>query len=235
MAVSDQNWVASIRIRLICFALTISGFTNGLAAEELQYFAGIAYTTNFVASGVSQSKGKPAIQAYGEVNKNGFYGGLWLSKVDYATDDDIGASLYLGYRARIDGKFLLNLAYAHYLFNDSGECCGELKMTVVYRLIGELGLEGYVAYNPHVGLFNRRIGLVYKASPELNLTARFGRTDRNDNNYWTIGGSYALTEYVSVGLLYDGADSGDEGISFRVSLATSQSSVARLLAGQFGR
>jgi uncharacterized protein (TIGR02001 family) len=215
--------------------LMFFGVASGLKADELSYYAGVGITSNYVSNGKTQSKGNPALQAYAELHKNGYYGGLFFSKVDYLRDDDIVLDLHLGYRKNIDNKLLLDVSYAHYLFDDSGACCGELKLTAVYRLIDELGVNGFVAYNWRTQEFNKRIGLVYVANEQLNLTASYGKADFIDNVYWKTGASYAFTEHMSVNVEYNGSRAGDEGLVVTLALATNQSSVARLLTGQFGR
>jgi len=188
-----------------------------------------------VSNGVTQSKGNPAIQAYAELHKDGFYGGLYVTKVDYRREDNIALDLYLGYRTNIDNNLLLDVSYAHFFFDDTGACCGQVKLAFVYRLIDELGLNGSIAYNWRLQEFNKRIGLVYRASDQLNLTASYGKADFIDNEYWKVGGSYAFTKHMSVNVEYNGSQAGDEGLIVTFAIATNQSSVARLLAGQFGR
>ncbi len=220
----------------VIFALILfCGAGAGLKADELNYFAGVSLTSNYVSNGKTQSKGNPALQAYAELHKNGFYGGLFFSKVDYRREDEIILDLHLGYRTNFDDKFLLDVSYAHYLFDNSGACCGEMKLAVVYRLIDELGLDGFVAYNWRTHEFNKRIGLVYVANEQLNLTASYGKADFIDNEYWKAGASYAFTEHMSVKVEYNGSQAGNEGLVVTLGLATNQSSVARLLTGQFGR
>lgn len=220
----------------VIFALILfCGAVSGLKADELNYFAGVSLTSNYVSNGKTQSKGNPALQAYAELHKNGYYGGLFFSKVDYRRDDEIILDLHLGYRTNFDDKILLDVSYAHYLFDSSGACCGEMKLAVVYRLIDELGLDGFVAYNWRTQEFNKRIGLVYVANEQLNLTASYGKADFIDNEYWKAGASYAFTEHMSVKVEYNGSQAGNEGLVFTLGLATNQSSVARLLTGQFGR
>lgn len=211
------------------------GVGSGLKADELNYYAGVSLTSNYVSNGKTQSKGNPALQAYAELQKNGFYGGLFFSKVDYLREDNILLDMHLGYRTNLDDKLLLDFSYAHYFFDDSDACCGELKLAAVYRLVDELGLDGFVAYNWRTHEFNKRVGLVYVASKQLNLTASYGKADFIDNEYWKAGASYAFSEHMSVKVEYNGSQAGNEGLVVTLGLATNQSSVARLLTGQFGR
>jgi uncharacterized protein (TIGR02001 family) len=221
-------------VAIFAFVL-LSGVGAGAKADELSYYAGVGIVSNYVSNGQTQSKGNPALQAYAEIHKNGFYGGLFFSKVDYRRKDDIVLDMHLGYRTNIDNKLLLDVSYAHYLFDSSGACCGEVKLAAVYRLIDELGIDGFVAYNWRTQEFNRRVGLVYKASDQLNLTASYGKADFIDNRYWKAGMSYAFSEHMSVKVEYNGSQAGNQGLVFGLAIATNQSSVARLLAGQFGR
>lgn len=222
-------------LRVIFALVLLCGFAPALKAEKLNYFAGIGITSNYVSNGVSQSDGLPAVQAYFEINKDGFYSGLYMTNINTVGDDNFGFDLYVGYRTFVDDQLLLDVSYAHYFFDNAGACCGDLKVAFVYRLINELGLSGFVAYNWKTQEFNKRVGLFYKANDQLNLSASFGKADFIDNEYWNVGASYAFTEHMSVGVEYHGSQAGDEGLVVKFAMATTQSSVARLLAGQFGR
>jgi len=204
-------------------------------ADGFKYYAGVDVTSNYVSNGVSQTNGKPALQGYLEIAKNGFYAGTWLSRVDFGTNDSVEIDLYLGYRNRFDSGFFLDIGYAQYLYNDSGSCCGEIKLTGIYPIMENMGLEGYLAYDPVAHNLNKSATLAYAATEQFGLSATYGESDFNNTEHWQIGASYAFTNHLSAGLAYYGAQSGDEGLVFTLSLATTQDSFARLLAAPFGR
>lgn len=221
--------------RLAIAVAALSSLACPLLADGVTFYAGVDATSDYISNGVSQTGGKPALQAYIEVDSNGFYAGTWLSQVDFGTNDNVEIDLYLGYRTRFDSGFYLDVGYAHYFYDDSGSCCGELKLTGVYPVLENMGLEGYLAYDPVAENFNKRATLAYAVTEQFGLSAAYGKTDFNNNEYWHVGASYAFSNFVSASLAYHGAQTGDEGLVFTLSLATTQDSFARLLAAPFGR
>jgi uncharacterized protein (TIGR02001 family) len=204
-------------------------------AGEVTFAGGLDYVSDYVSNGISQTNGKPTLQAYIEADLNGFYAGTWISGVDFGNADSAEIDLYLGYRTTFDNGFFLDAGYARYLYDDTGDCCGEFKVTGVIPVQDKLGLEGYVAYDPSSGNFNKAATLAYAVTDRFGLSGTYGRTDSNSNTYWHVGASMAFNDYFSGDIRYHGADSGDEGVVFKLSLATSQDNFARLLAAPFGR
>jgi uncharacterized protein (TIGR02001 family) len=221
-------WLSIIGPAALCAA-------SALAAGELTYSLGVDYTSNYISNGVTQTRGKPALQAFIEADINGFYAGTWMSRVDFGTDDSVEVDLYLGYRTTFANEFYLDVGYAHYLYDDTGECCGEFKLTGAYPIMKDLGLVGYVAYNPRSGDFNKSVTLAYAINDKFGLSGKYGKTDFNNNLYWYVGGSLAINEFLSGSIHYHGAQTGNEGLVFTLSLATNQSNFARLLTNPFGR
>jgi len=202
---------------------------------ELRYFAGVDVVSNYVASGVTQSDGKPAIQPFFTIAKNGFYAGTWMSMVDFGDEDNWEIDLYLGYRTLLENDLFVDFGYARYMYDRSGDCCGEVKMTLAYPLLSNLGLKGFLAYNPQSKDWNRRLTLAYEVNEQLGIAGVYGKSDLHSHDYWGVGASYAFDDSWAVGLSYQGSESGDEGVVFTVSLASSQSTLARLLAAPFQR
>ncbi|MEO9573561.1 MAG: TorF family putative porin [Roseobacter sp.] len=223
--------------RIYCLFVMVIAVCAAFPArsQETKYFAGIDLVSNYVSNGVTQSNDKPAIQPYFEVARNGFYAGTWLSTVDFGDSDNAEIDLYLGYRNAFENDLFLDVSYARYYYDSSGDCCGEFKLTLAYPLLDRLGVKGYVAYNPETEHFNRRLSLAYEASEKLAFAGTFGRSDFYDHDYWDVGVSYAFNNHWSLGASYQGSGSGDEGLVVRLSLASSQTTLARLLIAPFQR
>lgn len=230
-------------VRVARSVLAGAGLAGVLAAAApataqesgLRFFAGVDVVSNYVASGVTQSDGKPALQPFFTIAKNGFYAGTWMSMVDFGDEDNWEIDLYLGYRKLLANDLFVDLGYARYMYDRSGDCCGELKMTLAYPLQSNLGLKGFLAYNPQSKDWNRRVTLAYEVNEQLGLAGVYGRSDLHSHDYWGVGASYAIDDSWAVAVSYQGSESGDEGLVFTVSLASSQSTLARLLAAPFQR
>ena len=76
-----------------------------------------------------------------------FYGGVWSSTVDFPGDPEFGDDnlefdLYAGVRPTL-GDFSFDLSYYRYLYDSSGDCCGEFVLIAQYPVadFGEVGVE----------------------------------------------------------------------------------------------
>ena len=204
-------------------------------AEETEYFVGFDLVSNYVSNGVTQSNDNPALQGYFELARGGFYAGTWMSRVDFGDDDRIEIDLYLGYRHLFENDLFLDFGYAQYLYDDTGNCCGEFKLTVGYPVHEDVGLKAYVAYNPETEFFNRNLSIGYAATDQWNFDAKIGYTDFYAHRYWNVGTYYTFNDFWSFRLTYEGSDSDDAGLVAGVSLANTQDVLFRFLAAPFQR
>lgn len=159
-------------------AVAMAGLAaGGLAAQErpeLRY--GLGVTSNYIYHGESQSDDNPALQGYVEGSYGMFYGGVWASSVDLPREeglaqDSLEFDLYAGIRRNL-GLLAVDASYYRYLYDDSGDCCGEFKLAAMYPMadLGALGAE--FDYDPSEKVRWGAIGA------ELY----FGKV-------WTVGGS----------------------------------------------
>ncbi|UWQ93162.1 TorF family putative porin [Aliisedimentitalea scapharcae] len=213
----------------------IAASTMPLAAQEWQVLGGIEAVSNYVSNGVTQSNGNPAIQPWVEINNAHFYAGLWASNVDFGNSDDYELDIYLGYRRSFANDLFIDLGYARYLYDGTGDCCGELKVTAAYPIHDRVGLLGYVAYNPESDEWNRRATLAYKVNDKISLSGTYGYSDFNQHDYWDVGASFPLTDTVAMDVRYQGSEAGDEGVVVGVSWSASQVSMAQLFLAPFRR
>lgn len=216
--------------RLLPVALAVAG--NGALAQEdgrLHVIAGIDLVSNYVANGVTQSNDNPAIQPYLELAYRGFYAGTWMSTVDFGTYDNWEIDLYVGYRKLFDNDLFVNLGYTRYLYDDTGDCCGEVKLTLAYPLAPQFAVTGYVAYNPSADAFNRRVTLAYQVNDDFGLAGMYGYSDGTGHDYWRVGTTYSIDDNWSLGLHYEGSENGDGGLVLRLSLGNLETPIARLL------
>lgn len=206
---------------------------TGVRAQDAKYFSGITATSDYVSNGVSQTNGKAALQAYLEAESNGFYGGVWASSVDFGTGDNVEIDLYLGYRTLFSSGLFLDVGYARYYYDDTGDCCGEARITLAYDVLQKLGLKAYLAYNPETSNLNRRLSAAYVINDSLAVAGRYGKSDGNQNEYWDAGVTYTFTPNVAVDARYYGATTGDEGLVVSLVLSTSDVTFGRMFTEPF--
>ncbi|MEX0286248.1 MAG: TorF family putative porin [Paracoccaceae bacterium] len=222
-------------IRALLTLATCSMVPTLSAAQDVNYYAGVAFTSNYISNGVTQTQDGPAIQPYFEVESQGFYAGIWASNVDLGNSDNAEIDLYLGYRTGLfNDRLGIDIGYARYFYNDSGDCCGELKFNALYELVPDLGVEAYFAYDTEAEVLNSRATLAYKVNDQLALSGVWGKIN-NNREYWHAGGSYAFNGSVSLDVRYHGSTAGDPGLVATLSFATSQDTLRRLFGNQAQR
>ena len=135
------------RVWAVLPGLALGLAAGGAGAQEFALNYGVALTSNYIDNGATQSDDKPALQGYVEGSYGLFYGGVWSSTVDFPGDPEFGDDnlefdLYAGVRPTL-GDFSFDLSYYRYLYDSSGDCCGEFVLIAQYPVadFGEVGVE----------------------------------------------------------------------------------------------
>lgn len=89
-------------IRNFCFIFVLAAANPAMAGEffDIKNFSGnIAMVSDYVARGISQTNGDPALQGNIDYGYNGFGVGVWGSNVDFgsAADADVELDYYTYY------------------------------------------------------------------------------------------------------------------------------------------
>ena len=190
----------------------LATFAGTASAQEFALNYGAAITSNYISDGATQSNDNPALQGYVEGSYGLFYGGIWSSTVDFADDPEFGGDqiefdLYAGVRPTL-GDFSFDISYYRYLYDDSGDCCGEFVLVAQYPVadFGDVGVE--FDYDP---VENTRWGelagaLTFKEVWEVGgaIGTDFGSEEwgNDDKVAWDAGVTRGLGEIASVDLRY---------------------------------
>ncbi len=75
---------------LLTAAMTLPSLA---AAGDLTFSGGVTATSNSLSDGASDSGGKPALQPFFEISKNGLYGGVWASNIKDADGNTVALDL----------------------------------------------------------------------------------------------------------------------------------------------
>lgn len=126
-------------------ALLIAVPAAAQAQDTLTPSFGFAITSNYFSKGQTQSDDKPAAQAYLEGAYGMFYGGVWTSTVELDADR-LEVDLYAGVRPTL-GEVDFDISYVRYLYNQSGDCCGEAVFDVSYPVEDFALIGAYYAYD----------------------------------------------------------------------------------------
>lgn len=182
-------------------------------AEDPTLSFGVTFATEYVSSGLRYSDG-PVAQPYVELGFGGAYAGFYTSNVEpELTSASIETGVYVGYGGSA-GKVSYDVALYYYLYrdaypdtpvNDSAEWIASLT----YSPSDALSATVEVAGAPEYDQTKVEVGLdYYPAVDGLSVSAKYGRAESNygDWDYWSIGTDYAVSDHVSIGLTYHGAN-----------------------------
>lgn len=172
------------------------------AAEGLSFSAGATLTSRYLASGIAQTTGA-AFQPWVEGEVNGFYFGAWLSNTAKSI---VGSSseidLYFGYRGEV-GMFSYDLGYARYYYQSPGvDCCGEIIVNLGVAPTDALSMGVRVAHDKTAKVTNTSVTAGYAINDKFSLEATYGKINKGGHKYWSVGGSYAVSDNFGIGLAY---------------------------------
>ncbi|HRP78935.1 MAG TPA: TorF family putative porin [Aquamicrobium sp.] len=203
-------------------------------ASKFDVAFGVALTSRYISRGVDLSDG-PALQAYIEPSYGIFYAGVWLSTIDgdlggVEPGDDIEFDLYVGIRPEF-GSLALDFGYTRFVYDSSGDCCGEFHAKATYTFTEQFSAGGELYYDPDseglYGVANAAVVLPY----DVTLSGAVGAwlDDNNDDIDWNIGLSYTFNDTVTLDGRYHDSDNPANAGRFVVSLSfdTSWSALRR--------
>jgi len=187
-------------------------------AEPFSFSANVAFTSDYVWRGLTQTDEGWAIQGGFDANhKSGFYAGTWASNVNFldnSTDAvteeaDLEIDVYLGYGGELDNGFSYDLGVGRYIF--PGAHCylhyyfNEFILGLGYAL--PMGTEFGVSYNfspEFTGYVGRAHHYMFEASHSLEnglgVSGHVGRQTFKDNpgdnySYYGAALSYTINDF----------------------------------------
>lgn len=199
-------------------AMAVLGATAA-SAQDLSVYGGVALTSDYISSGMTQTDGDPAFQTYIEMETAaGFYAGIWASNVDFGAGDDdkVEVDLYLGFRNELASGISYDLGYARYFYDDSGNCCGEVILSMGVPLGDSASLTPRIAWDPEYDDLNTSLALDVSVTEQIGLTAKLGKV-KDGQEYYQVGASYALTDASSMDLSWHDSDMDDSALVFTLS------------------
>ena len=225
---------ATLVLPTLALAMPASAQTT-LPADEVEesdaspgpftFSANAALVSEYRFRGVDLSGGDFAVQGGLDLShESGFYVGTWASTIDDATVGfgDVELDLYGGWSGDMSDGLAADVGVIAYLYPDAGS--GDFDYIELYGSLtfalgpAEAKIGG--AYAPKQDSLGGTdniyvytdIGIGIPDTP-LTVTAHLGYTDgfltfTNDGNAfdWSIGADYAVSDNVSVGVSYVGAE-----------------------------
>ncbi|HXE86651.1 MAG TPA: TorF family putative porin [Hyphomicrobiaceae bacterium] len=183
----------------------------------------VAFTTDYVFRGISQSNQNAAVQGGVDLTCGKFYLGVWGSSIDFGTDGTTEIDIYGGYKTTI-GRFALDVGFIYYgypgqpSFNDAPYFEVKAGATTEVWKGGTVGAT--VFYSPEYtfntgavttleGSFSQELPKVGMFAPTFSvLVGRsfFHDADELSYTYWNAGVTFAFLERWSLDLRYWDSD-----------------------------
>lgn len=191
-------------LRSLLLSAALIGAASLSNAQSVEVTGGLSVATNYVSSGHTLSNDKPVVQGYAEAVFSGVYGGVWMSSLNDGTDNT-ETDLSLGYRNELSNGLAYDFGYTRYLYNNSGNCCGEFALGMDYGLSDTTTVGGTLSYDP--GSKDKTIELSgeYALNDQVSLSGAIGKI-QNAQTYAEFGGSYSLNETSTFDLRYHDAN-----------------------------
>lgn len=190
-------------------------------AAKFDIAFGAALTSRYISRGVAQSDGA-AVQGYVEASYDWVYLGVWASTVDLG-DDDVEIDFYGGIRPTF-GDLALDIGYARYVYDASGDCCGELYAKASYAFTPQFsaGIDTY--WDPEASTnyvaANATVALPY----DFSLSGAVGH-DFDGKTDWNAGISYTWAETITFDARYHDANTQPSRFVATISVDSSLSAL----------
>lgn len=191
-------------------------------AQEIAVYGGAELEFTFEENGPGTGN-TTYLSTYVEVDKAGFYAGIW----GQVADDDLLNELdvYLGYRNETAGGVSYDFGYTRYIYpNDGGDCCGELTVSLGVPVGEKLSTTLDLAYDPEASLGNAYLEVAYQATDKFAVSANYGVYEVEaapSEQEWDLGVTYGLTDEAALDLrYYDGSEYVDSYIGLSLTWDT---------------
>lgn len=208
----------AMKIALATAAATVA-LSGAAMAQELKIAPNIAFTTDYVFRGVSQTQGDPAVQGGLDASYGVLYAGVWASNVDFGVKDpDMEIDLYAGVKPTVgDTSFDFGVLYYGYRKDKNGapgaNSYTELK-AAASRTFGPATLGAAVYWSPEwPGKGGDAVYVEGNAAVPLakrfTLSGAVGHQDiENYTSYntWNVGVGYLLGENLTLDVRYHDTD-----------------------------
>lgn len=188
------------------------------AAQTVEVYGGLAVTSDYISSGLTNSDHKPALQGYVEFDASGFYGGVWVSSVA-GFGDNVELDLYLGYRNELASGLSYDLSYYRYVYDNSGDCCGEIILALGLPVGDSLTISPELAWDPETDATSGSVTIDVALGDNFGLALEAGSI-KDAQDYYRVGASYTLGELTTLDLSYHDSDVDDGRVALTLSYDT---------------
>ena len=194
------------QFKLVAALIALVAPVSAQAQENPRVSWGVLATSNYIYRGISDSDEKPALQGYVTATNGFIYGGAWASTVDI--DGDYGElDLYFGVTPEF-GQLDVDISYRRFLYNRSGDCCGEIGLALGYPAGSVVDIAGAFYWDPENDTTWAEAGIAGTVYEDFevggSIGGDFGSGDFGveDQVAWDLGVSYGFLESGTVDVRY---------------------------------
>jgi len=158
-------------------------------AQDTSATVGVSLMSEYVSQGLQQSDGH-ALELYYDLSYGGYYAGVYIINTERdLTLDDFESGFYLGYAGSV-GSFFYDASLHYYMFDAPFAQFGPVFVVEFEQLDLSVSVDYYTNLDG------------------LALYATYGTVDTEfgDWDYWSAGGSYAVTDSISLAESYHDSD-----------------------------
>ena len=141
----------------------------------------LGYTSDYVWRGVSQSGGSGAMQVDLMLEKNGLYGGVWASQVDFGDEATYEMDFYGGYELWLSDKWSIDVGVLQYNWDKGYDDVEEAFVKVGLK---DLSVGYYVDLSNSDNTY-MEVGYTLPFIKWVDLGINYGRFDE-DNDFWKV-------------------------------------------------
>jgi uncharacterized protein (TIGR02001 family) len=175
--------------------------------DRVELSWGVALASNYVSSGVTQSDDKPAFQAWGEIASGIVYAGIWLSTVEL-DPDNWEFDLSWGIRPSF-GPLTLTVGYIRYVYDSTGDCCGEWVVDAEVEVSDRLSAFAEVSFDPQAEVADGTLGFTFGLTDSLDFSLEATEGLESGEADWNAGFTWSFNDNLSLDLRYHDADFAD--------------------------
>ena len=141
----------------------------------------LGYTSDYVWRGVAQSGGSGALQVDLMLEKNGLYGGVWASQVDFGDEATYEMDFYGGYELWLSDKWSIDVGVLQYNWDKGYDDVEEAFVKVGLK---DLSVGYYVDLSNSDNTY-MEVGYTLPFIKWVDLGINYGRFDE-DNDFWKV-------------------------------------------------
>jgi uncharacterized protein (TIGR02001 family) len=220
--------------RAMMLAMATGIMATPAAIAEGEFSANVAFTTDYVYRGVTQTDGAPTVSGGLDWASDDFYVGGWMSGVDFGDGSSTEVDIYAGFTPTV-GMFDLDLGAIYYIYPDAPDD-PEQNFVEVYAgastTVSGIDLGASYAYSPEfygetgsAGYTNFTAGTALGENFGIDASVGFSDFYDSGNDSYTdysVGVTTSVQEYFDLdfrAIATSGLDGNDE--KFVVTLSRS--------------